>query len=209
MTNIDRVKEFHETYGQFINDKRALDNFDKSLLSQRYNLISEETNELVCAIINDDRLEILDALTDIDYVIDGTYLTFGMEYPNPKERQESREEIKQQVTFMGKYMSHPFMMLGSCVMLVEEFLNNEIDKVEDTLQAMTVILDVMFEEYSFVDVREAAGIEVHRSNMSKLGENGKPMYRESDGKVMKGPNYFKPNLRQFVNDDQRRNSGTG
>ena len=40
--------------------------------------------------------------------------------------------------------------------------------------------------------------EVHRSNMSKLDEDGKPIYRE-DGKVMKGPNYFKPDLSKFVN----------
>lgn len=38
--------------------------------------------------------------------------------------------------------------------------------------------------------------EVHRSNMSKLGEDGKPIHRE-DGKVLKGPNYFEPDLEQF------------
>lgn len=38
--------------------------------------------------------------------------------------------------------------------------------------------------------------EVHRSNMSKLGEDGKPIYRE-DGKVLKGPNYFEPKLERF------------
>lgn len=38
--------------------------------------------------------------------------------------------------------------------------------------------------------------EVHRSNMSKLGEDGKPIYRE-DGKVLKGPNYSEANLEQF------------
>ena len=40
--------------------------------------------------------------------------------------------------------------------------------------------------------------EIHRSNMSKLGENGKPIYRE-DGKVLKGPNYFKPNVAKIIN----------
>ena len=39
--------------------------------------------------------------------------------------------------------------------------------------------------------------EVQRSNMSKLGQDGKPIYNEK-GKVMKGPNYFEPNLKQFV-----------
>ena len=39
--------------------------------------------------------------------------------------------------------------------------------------------------------------EVQRSNMSKLGENGKPIYNEQ-GKVMKGPKYFEPNLSKFI-----------
>ena len=39
--------------------------------------------------------------------------------------------------------------------------------------------------------------EVQKSNMSKLDENGKPIYN-SDGKVMKGPNYFKPDLTRFI-----------
>lgn len=40
--------------------------------------------------------------------------------------------------------------------------------------------------------------EIQRSNMSKLGEDGKPIYRE-DGKVLKGPNYFKPNIQSILN----------
>jgi len=40
--------------------------------------------------------------------------------------------------------------------------------------------------------------EVHRSNMSKLGEDGRPIYRPEDGKVIKGPNYFKPDLSKIL-----------
>jgi predicted HAD superfamily Cof-like phosphohydrolase len=39
--------------------------------------------------------------------------------------------------------------------------------------------------------------EIQRSNMSKLGEDGKPIFRE-DGKVLKGPNYFKPNIKAVL-----------
>ena len=39
--------------------------------------------------------------------------------------------------------------------------------------------------------------EIQRSNMSKLGDDGKPIYRE-DGKVLKGPNYFKPNIKSIL-----------
>ena len=63
-------------------------------------------------------------------------------------------------------------------------------------------LDLINEEVQ--ELRDAFGIdldecfnEVHRSNMTKLGEDGRPLYRE-DGKVMKGPNYEDPNLEQFL-----------
>lgn len=42
--------------------------------------------------------------------------------------------------------------------------------------------------------------EIHNSNMSKLGPAGKPMYRE-DGKVMKGPNYFKPDIKKILDNE--------
>lgn len=44
--------------------------------------------------------------------------------------------------------------------------------------------------------------EIHNSNMSKLGEDGKPIYRE-DGKVLKGPNYFKPNIKKIIFEDEQ------
>ena len=46
------------------------------------------------------------------------------------------------------------------------------------------------------DIIEDVFDEIQKSNMSKLGADGKPIYRE-DGKVMKGPNYFKPNFTKF------------
>ncbi len=49
-------------------------------------------------------------------------------------------------------------------------------------------------QHKIVEVFE----EIQRSNMSKLGEDGKPIYRE-DGKVLKGPNYFKPNIKSILN----------
>lgn len=49
----------------------------------------------------------------------------------------------------------------------------------------------------FNTILTSAFEEVHRSNMSKLGLDGKPIYRE-DGKIIKGPDYFPPNLKQFL-----------
>ena len=48
------------------------------------------------------------------------------------------------------------------------------------------------------DVIDEVFEEIQRSNMTKLGSDGKPIYRE-DGKVLKGPNYFKPDIAKILN----------
>ena len=79
----------------------------------------------------------------------------------------------------------------------EEYLeavqNNDIVEIADALGDMLYILCGTILEHGLQHKIEAVFDEIQRSNMSKLGEDGKPIYRE-DGKVMKGPNYFKPNF---------------
>ena len=79
--------------------------------------------------------------------------------------------------------------------LKEGMDNNDIVEVAD---ALTDILYVTYgAAHAFgIDI-DACFNEVQRSNMSKLGEDGRPIYRE-DGKVMKGPNYFPPNLKDTL-----------
>ena len=93
----------------------------------RLNLLQEEVDELKEALANGDTVEALDALTDIQYVLDGAYLSLGLH-----------------------------------------------------------------------KLKDAAFSEVQRSNMSKLGEDGKPIRREEDGKILKGPNYFAPDLKAVL-----------
>jgi len=126
-STLNRVKIFHETYGLPV--KGTPDISDPKTNALRVNLLEEEVQELKDALAAGDMVEVLDALTDIQYVLDGAYLSFGL--------------------------SH---------------------------------------------LKETAFAEVQRSNMSKLGEDGNPIRRESDGKVMKGPNYSAPDLKQFLND---------
>ncbi len=76
--------------------------------------------------------------------------------------------------------------------------NNDIVETLDALIDLQYVLDGAFLSFGLHDVKEIAFAEVHRSNMSKLGEDGKPIRRESDGKVMKGPNYFVPDMSQFI-----------
>ena len=78
-----------------------------------------------------------------------------------------------------------------------EAMNNK-----DLLEVADALTDILYVTYG---AGHAFGIdldrcfeEVQNSNMSKLGSDGKPIYNEN-GKVMKGPNYFKPDLSKFVN----------
>ena len=116
-STIEQVREFHRTF---------VTQPDEVIQKCRLDLLKEELKELEDAVAAGNRVEILDALTDLQYVLDGTYIVFGL-----------------------------------------------------------------------CHLKDEAFAEVHKSNMSKLGSDGKPIYRE-DGKVLKGPNYQPPNLRRFL-----------
>ena len=88
--------------------------------------------------------------------------------------------------------------------LIKEELEELTQAMKDKnlLEVADALTDILYVTYG---AGHAFGIdldkcfdEVQNSNMSKLGEDGKPIYNES-GKVMKGPNYFKPDLLKFIN----------
>ncbi|MEP2934893.1 MAG: nucleoside triphosphate pyrophosphohydrolase family protein [Gilvibacter sp.] len=83
----------------------------------------------------------------------------------------------------------------------EEYLDaaNDDDLVEvaDALGDMLYILCGTIIEHGLQHKIEEVFEEIQRSNMSKLGEDGSPIYRE-DGKVLKGPNYFKPHIKEIL-----------
>ena len=83
----------------------------------------------------------------------------------------------------------------------EEYLeaanNNDLVEVADALGDMLYILCGTILEHGMQYKIEEVFEEIQRSNMSKLGADGKPIYRE-DGKVLKGPNYFKPNIASIL-----------
>ena len=82
---------------------------------------------------------------------------------------------------------------------LEEF--KEAIKNSDLKEVADALTDILYVAYgaghSFGINLDKCFAEVQRSNMSKLGADGKPIYNEN-GKVMKGPNYIKPNLKQFI-----------
>ena len=129
----DMVREFHEVFGHPVADEPGLIPDERAWL--RYDLISEELSELFDAILRQDMVKIADALADLEYVVHGAALEWGI-------------------------------------------------PLEDATR------------------------EAHRSNLTKLGADGKPIYRESDNKILKGPNFEEPDFEGVLINAGWQNDGT-
>ena len=110
-------------------------------------------------------------------------------------------------TFGQEVKSKPSFSSNKINKLRIDLIKEELDELQeamknnDLLEVADALTDILYVTYG---AGHAFGIdldicfdEVQNSNMSKLGENGEPIYNDS-GKVMKGPNYFKPDLTKFV-----------
>ena len=110
-------------------------------------------------------------------------------------------------TFGQEVKTNPSFSSDKINKLRIDLIKEELDELQeamknnDLLEVADALTDILYVTYG---AGHAFGIdldkcfdEVQNSNMSKLGENGEPIYNES-GKVMKGPNYFKPDLTKFV-----------
>ena len=111
-------------------------------------------------------------------------------------------------TFGQEVKTKPSFSTDKINSLRYNLIKEELDELKealdnkDLLEVADALTDILYVTYG---AGHAFGIdldkcfeEVQNSNMSKLDENNKPIYNES-GKVMKGPNYFKPDLSKFVN----------
>ena len=106
------------------------------------------------------------------------------------------QEVKNTPTFPDKKI----------VQLRYNLIKEELDELysaikdKDIIEVADALTDLLYVVYgaghSWGINLDKCFAEVQRSNMSKLGKDGKPIYNEH-GKVMKGPNYSKPNLKQF------------
>ena len=110
-------------------------------------------------------------------------------------------------TFGQDVKEKPSFSTGKINRLRIDLIKEELQELEeamkkrDLLEVADALTDILYVTYG---AGHAFGInldkcfeEVQNSNMSKLDENGKPIYNEA-GKVMKGPNYFKPDLSKFI-----------
>ena len=110
-------------------------------------------------------------------------------------------------TFGQEVKNKPSFSIDKINKLRIDLIKEELEELtfamnnKDLLEVADALTDILYVTYG---AGHAFGIdldkcfdEVQNSNMSKLSENGEPIYNES-GKVMKGPNYFKPDLSKFV-----------
>ena len=110
-------------------------------------------------------------------------------------------------TFGQEVKTKPSFSINKINSLRYELIREELEELKvameskDLLEVADALTDILYVTYG---AGHAFGIdldrcfeEVQNSNMSKLGQDGKPIYSES-GKVMKGPKYFKPDLTKFV-----------
>ena len=112
-------------------------------------------------------------------------------------------------TFGQEVKSKPSLSTSNIRALRYELIREEVEELheamakQDLLAIADALTDILYVTYGAghalgIDL-DACFDEVSKSNMSKLGIDGKPIYRE-DGKVLKGPNYFAPDLEKFVKD---------
>ena len=107
------------------------------------------------------------------------------------------QEIKEKPGFPNnKIISLRFNLIKEELEELKEAMENK--DIKEVADALTDILYVTYGAgHAFGINLDKCFKEVQNSNMSKLGVDGKPIYNDK-GKVMKGPNYFKPNLSKFV-----------
>jgi len=110
-------------------------------------------------------------------------------------------------TFGQIVRSKPQFPDDKTIKLRYDLIKEELDELEEAMKTKNLkeiadaLTDILYVTYGAgcaygIDLDKCFK-EVQRANMSKLGEDGKPIYNEK-GKVMKGPNYLEPNLKQFV-----------
>ena len=110
-------------------------------------------------------------------------------------------------TFGQEVKSRPSFSSDKINMLRYNLIKEELDELKqaldsnDLLEVADALTDILYVTYgaghAFGINLDACFEEVQNSNMSKLGNDGKPIYNDQ-GKVMKGPNYFKPDLSKFI-----------
>ena len=188
--SLAQVKEFHEAFGHPVAEKRMLINKDRYQL--RKTLIREEMNETLRDYINGDLVKTADGLADLDVVINGTLLEFGFTTIHPEGEEyytfEGRETPK--LLDYGHIVHSYSIIVDDLRTCDEAYYEGNVDGIISALIHSKYIVAYTAASLG-IPLREVCDA-VHKANMSKLGEDGKPIYRETDNKILKGPNFRPP-----------------
>lgn len=186
--SFDKVKEFNTTYEVVVRDTPNARVPEARL---RFRLIKEEFGELLDAIEDCDIIELADALGDIEYVVVGASLVFGIGESVLNMFDEVNEAL---INGTFDLETNPLILReGHEIMLKDvrdQILTNDIEALVESFASILALVAHTADHYD-IDL-EGVIDAVHTSNMTKLGEDGKPIFREGDRKVLKGPNYKTP-----------------
>lgn len=187
------------------------------LLELRLKLIKEETKEFINAILFEPKENILKEGCDLLYVLAGgiatvgvTNLDFNFDYKNTFENLFNPNLPYTHIEDLTAYCKLIETQGDLAAQVVKLHNDRNTRKWYFNYHVpyfMYLVFDLLTNYFFFgyFGLMDSAFEEVHASNMTKLGDDGKPIYRE-DGKVIKGPNYRKPDMSKFLtmfNEDVR------
>lgn len=173
-TTLQMVSEWNDKFGNEDNRKYGL-----TLAGVR-----EELDELRDAIAAGDRVAVIDALTDAQYFLDHSFLSSRIE----KMQEAAPTGRVKDASNVIAHAHRESEQVAKALAVKDEFGAGVM------MNYLQYLLNVLYAHFDLLQHKQRAFEEVHRSNMSKLGENGEVL-RRADGKVLKGPNWSPPNLR--------------
>lgn len=188
MRTIEKTEQFHRAFGQDCPEKPTLPKQSIALL--RVHLLLEETGELAEALAGGDLLKVFDGLIDIQYVLDGAQLAFGLrgvDFGTARAASLGAPQLP----------SKPLQVLQRVQLGVHTICASLA--AEDLTMLSAGIQQTQFGVDWAVNACSLGGAfpegfdEVHRSNMSKLDFRGEPILSPA-GRVVKGPGYSPPDL---------------
>lgn len=184
------VEEFHTTYRAAISKKPNLNTGFEEL---RLNLIVEEVLETLKAIMLNDNIEYIDGLGDMDYVIEGAAITFGLTLDVADEdiAAYAKKSVPELIGSLVLATNALCRILKDPGYISKTYHSYVVRKELELLK--TLVWAIAHPDVSDIPLEKVIEA-IHESNMSKLGEDGNPIFRE-DGKVLKGPNFFTPTAR--------------
>ncbi len=185
---VELVREFHEAFGHPVRTE-PMDSPPEAELRQA--LLEEELAELEEAIEADDLVEIADALGDIVYIAAGTVLVYGVQDNFTRWLTSYLAADRSIISGSGRRSS-----LRDHIRMLSNWDQSSPYSFPGLLAGVVTDCLGLAEYYDQMDL-EAVFKEIHRSNMSKLGADGKPIHRE-DGKILKGPNYEPPRIAEVL-----------